>query len=400
MARFQTLSDIDVAGRRVFVRADLNVPMQDGHVTDATRIAGAAQTVDELANAGGRVLVASHFGRPKGIPNPNLSLRPLAEVLSDHLNGRPVTFVEGVADVSAGQAMADSEPGQVFLMENLRFDAGEEANEPGFVSRLAGLADLYVDDAFSCAHRIHASIVGVAERLPAAAGRLMQRELEMLGRVLNDPERPIAALVGGSKISTKLAVLEHLVEHVDHLIVGGAMANTFMTAKGLAVGTSLCEVNMIDTALAVLAIAEAKGCRVALPVDVTVADSLQNGATAVQVSSDAVPDRQMILDIGCESVVALKEILAGCHTLVWNGPLGAFEFKPFDRGTTAVAQAAAELTQSGKLLSVAGGGDTVAALAHAEVTNKMSYISTAGGAFLEWLEGRPLPGVEVLRLDR
>ena len=399
MTSFSTLDDLDVAGQRVFVRTDLNVPVQNGEVSDRTRIVAAATTIGEIADKGGRVLVTSHFGRPKGKASPELSLQPLANVLSECLNGRPVTFVGGVADDGAVQAMASSRPGDVLLMENVRFDPGEETNAPDFIERLAALADIYIGDAFSCSHRAHASIVGVADRLPSAAGRLMQRELEMLGKALETPQRPMAALVGGNKISTKLAVLENLVERVDRLIIGGAMANTFLAAQGVTVGTSLCEPDMADTALGVVAAAKEQDCQLILPVDATIAKKLESGVAAHHVAIDEIPADQMILDIGPRTATALEATLRDCRTLVWNGPLGAFEFAPFDEGTSAVAKAAAALTKDGDLLTVAGGGDTVAALAQAGVAEEFSYISTAGGAFLEWLEGRTLPGVAALERD-
>jgi len=397
MPQFRTLDDLDVAGRRVLVRTDLNVPMADGRITDTTRIERTAQTIRDLADRGARVVVLSHLGRPKGNPDPALSLRPIADALANAV-GRPVAFANDCVGEAAEAAVAALADGEVALLENLRFHAGEEANDQGLADQLAGLGDFYVDDAFSCAHRAHASTDGVARRLKSAAGRLMQVELESLGRALDDPARPLAALVGGAKISTKLDVLVHLAGRVDMLIVGGAMANTFLQAQGIDVGRSLSEPDMGATALKVMETARGAGCDIVLPSDVVVAGELAPGTASRAVGLDEVGPDDMILDIGSRSAADLERRLATVKTLVWNGPLGAFEFPPFDAATNQVALAAARLTQSGDLLSVAGGGDTVAALAGAGVVDDFSYVSTAGGAFLEWLEGRTLPGVAALAI--
>ncbi len=397
MATFRTLDDLDPAGRRVLVRVDLNVPMRDGAVSDATRIERVAPTLAELAERGGRVIVLSHFGRPKGKVTPSMSLAPLAEPLSDALGGRAVGFAEDCVGAPAEAAAAALGDGEVLLLENLRFHAGEEKNDPDFAAALAKLGEAYVNDAFSAAHRAHASVVGVAKLLPAYAGRLMQAELEALDAALENPARPVAAVIGGAKISTKLALLGHLVGRVEMLVIGGGMANTFLAAKGVAVGRSLCEHEMADTAREIMADAEARGCALILPSDAVVATRFEAGAPREVVAIDAVPDDAMILDIGPDSARAIAERLAEARTVVWNGPLGAFELDGFDAGTTAVARAVARLTETRGLVSVAGGGDTVAALAKAGTIENFTYISTAGGAFLEWLEGRELPGVAALR---
>jgi len=397
MARFRTIDELQVQGRRVLVRADLNVPMRDGAVTDATRIERLVPTLESLIERGGRVIVISHFGRPKGRVVAELSLRPLAAVLGAALGGRPVAFASDCVGPEAAAVVDRLEDGQVALLENLRFHPGEEANDPGFAAGLAALADLYVDDAFSTAHRAHASNAAVAALLPAAAGRLMAAELDALGAALDHPERPVAAVVGGAKVSTKLQVLGNLIDKVDSLIIGGAMANTFLHAMGMDVGRSLCETEMADQARGILAAADEGGCEVLLPADAVVAKTLSGEGGHRTVPVAAVPADTMILDIGPDTARALGAVLARCRTLVWNGPLGAFEHPPFDAGTTAVARTAAELTRGGRLRSIAGGGDTVAALSHADVIDDFSYVSTAGGAFLEWLEGKELPGVAALR---
>jgi len=399
MAAFRTIDGLDLAGKRVLVRADLNVPMQDGRITDATRIERVATTIAELADKGARVVVLSHFGRPKG-RDLTQSLAPLAPALEKALGGRKVAFANDCIGPEAEEAVAALAPGAILLLENTRFHAGEEANDPGFARALAKLGDLYVNDAFSAAHRAHASTEGLAHLLPSAAGRLMQAELEALSRALEAPERPVAAIVGGAKVSTKLAMLDHLLDKVDVLVIGGAMANTFLLALGTPVGKSLVERDLVAEARKILAQANDKGCEIALPSDAVIAARLEPGAASETVPVTAVPDDRMILDIGPATVDALAARLADCRTLVWNGPLGAFEIKPFDAGTVTVAQAAAALTRAGRLVTVAGGGDTVAALAAAGVEDQFTYVSTAGGAFLEWLEGRELPGVAALKAAR
>ncbi|HKU94473.1 MAG TPA: phosphoglycerate kinase [Vineibacter sp.] len=395
MPAFKTIDDIAPAGKRVLIRVDLNVPMEHGKVTDMTRIERVAPTIAELADKGAKVVVLSHFGRPGGKVVPEMSLKALVEPLAATLK-RPVSFTENAVGSLAQQAVSGLKNGDVLLLENLRFHKEEEKNEQGFIDQLAALGDIYVNDAFSCAHRAHASTEGIANRMPAVAGRLMQAELEALDKALGAPRRPVAALVGGAKVSTKLELLGNLVGKVDRLIIGGGMANTFLHAQGINVGKSLCEKDLADTAREILGKAAAAKCKVLLPVDAVVAGEFKAGTASRTVDVAAVPDDQMILDIGPKSIAMLNSDLAQCATLVWNGPLGAFEVAPFDTGTTAVAREAAALTQAGKLLSVAGGGDTVAALAHAGVDEKFSYVSTAGGAFLEWMEGKTLPGVAAL----
>lgn len=395
MSEFKTIDSEQVSGKRVLVRIDLNVPMKNGKVTDATRIERAAPTLKELADKGARVIVLSHFGRPDGKRVPEMSLKPLVEPLSKAL-GKPVAFAEDCVGPQAEAAVKELQPGAVLLLENLRFHKEEEKNDKGFVDQLSTLGDIYVNDAFSAAHRAHASTEGVAHRLPALAGRLMQAELEALHKALGHPKRPVVALVGGAKVSTKLDLLGNLVGKVDKLIIGGGMANTFLQAQGIKVGKSLSEKDLAKTALEILDKAKAAKCEVLLPVDVVVAAEFKAGAASKVVDANACPDDQMILDVGPRSVAQYEEHVRASSTLVWNGPLGAFEIKPFDAGTLALARTAAELTQAGKLLSVAGGGDTVAALAAAGVEDKFSYVSTAGGAFLEWMEGKTLPGVAAL----
>jgi phosphoglycerate kinase len=392
---FKTLDDLDVSGKHVLVRVDLNVPMKGGKVTDATRIERAAPTLGELAARGARVIVLSHFGRPDGKRVPEMSLKPLVEPLSRAL-GKPVAFAEDCIGPLAEEAVRGLKPGEVLLLENLRFHKEEEMNDAGFIDKLSVLGDVYVNDAFSAAHRAHASTEGLANRLPAAAGRLMQTELEALDKALGNPKRPVCAVVGGAKVSTKLDLLGNLVGRVDKLIIGGGMANTFLHAQGIKVGKSLSENDLAPTALDILAKAKAANCKVLLPVDAVVAPEFRANAPHQVVDVNACPDDQMILDIGPKSTALYVAELDDCATLVWNGPLGAFEMKPFDAGTVALAEAVARLTSAGKLLSVAGGGDTVAALAAAGVEEKFSYVSTAGGAFLEWMEGKTLPGVAAL----
>ena len=396
MPSFRTLDGVDVAGKRVLVRVDLNVPMQDGAVTDATRIERAAATLEELIGKRAKVVALAHFGRPKGKAESSMSLAPLVKPLSRALGGADVRFAPDCVGPLA-HAVVDALPdGGIALLENLRFHAGEEKGDPAFADQLASLGDLYVNDAFSVSHRAHASVTGLAERLPAYAGRLMQAELEALEAALGGAERPTAALIGGAKVSSKLAVLGHVLDRVDALVIGGGMANTFLNAQGKPVGRSLCEHDLADTARGIMAKARDKGVEILLPVDAVVAKELKAGAATRTVGVDAVEPDDMILDIGPKSAEAVGERLGRCRTLLWNGPLGAFEVEPFDRGTDAVARRAAELTRAGALKTVAGGGDTVAALAHAGVEEAFSYVSTAGGAFLEWLEGKDLPGVAAL----
>lgn len=390
------MDGLEVRGKRTLVRVDLNVPMADGKVTDATRIERLAPTITELADKGARIILMSHFGRPKGKPDPRDSLRAVVPALETALGGRRVAFVADCVGPAAEAAAAALKPGEILLLENTRFHPGEEANDPGFAQALAKLGDLYIDDAFSAAHRAHASTEGVAHLLPAAAGRLMQRELEALSRAFETRHRPVAALLGGAKVSTKLDLLSHLLAKVDVLAIGGAMANTLLAARGIGVGRSLVEREMIGVAKDFLATAREAGKSPLLPVDAVVAPALKRGAHATTVPIDRVPADQMILDIGPATAAAIEGKLGECHTLVWNGPLGAFETEPFDRGTVDVARRVATLTRAAGLVSIAGGGDTVAALAKAGVTDDLTYVSTAGGAFLEWLEGRTLPGIAVL----
>ena len=394
---FRTLDDLgDLTGKRVLVRADLNVPMANGAVADDSRLRAAMPTIAELADKHAVVIVLSHFGRPRRGPDPSLSLGPVVPALAAVL-GRPVTFVADQDLARAAADVAGLAPGSIVVLENMRFNPGEEANDPAYVAALARLGDLYVNDAFSAAHRAHASTEGLAHVLPAYSGRAMQAELAALERALGRPEHPVAAVVGGAKVSSKLDVLTHLVAKVDHLIIGGGMANTFLAARGVAVGMSLCEHDLTDVVRDILARAEAARCTVHLPYDVVVAEKFEANAPHRTANVHDVRAAEMILDIGPAAVEALADVLKTCRTLVWNGPLGAFELTPFDAATVALARTAAALTQAGGLVSVAGGGDTVAALNHAGATDGFSYVSTAGGAFLEWMEGQPLPGVEALR---
>ncbi|MEZ5708808.1 MAG: phosphoglycerate kinase [Blastomonas sp.] len=393
---FRTLDDMgDIRNKRVLVRVDLNVPMQDGAVSDDTRLRAAAPTLLELADRGAKVFVLSHFGRPKGVADPKYSLTQLVPALS-HVLGRPVEFLDG----SAGQIIAvqgmKMPSGTICVLENTRFHPGEETNDASLVEQMAKLGDVYVNDAFSAAHRAHASTAGLAGDMPAFAGRAMERELKALETALGNPEHPVAAVVGGAKVSTKLDVLTNLVGKVDHLIIGGGMANTFLAARGVDVGKSLCEHDLADTANAILDAADASGCTVHLPYDVVVAREFAANAANRTVNVHEVAADEMILDIGEAAVEALSDVLKTCRTLIWNGPMGAFEIEPFDRATVALARTAAALTREGSLVSVAGGGDTVAALNHAGVADDFSFVSTAGGAFLEWMEGRELPGVQAL----
>ena len=390
MSGIRTLDGVDVAGKRVLVRGDLNVPVQDGRVTDTTRIDRLAPTVRELAGKKAKVILLSHFGRPKG-RDPKESLEQLVPTISKQL-GLKVAFAGDCVGPEAESAVAALKDGEVLLLENLRFHKGEEKNEPDFVAGLARLGDLYVDDAFSAAHRAHASISGITEKLPAYAGRGMEAELTALDKALGNPAHPVAALVGGAKISTKLDLLSNLVGKVDLLVLGGGMANTFLAARGVKMGKSLVEAEMLDQARAIEATAKQKGCTILLPVDALVAEKFGPGH-AETVSVNAIPDDRMMLDIGPASVENVIAKLKTCKTIVWNGPMGAFEIQPFDTGTVAVARAVAGLTKNGTLVSIGGGGDTVAALGAAGVENDFTYISTAGGAFLEWMEGKVLPGV-------
>jgi phosphoglycerate kinase len=390
---FRTLDEIgDVRGKRVLVRGDLNVPMADGAVTDDTRLRATLATVGELADNGAIVLVLAHFGRPKGQRNPTMSLALVTRPY-EHVLGRPVRFVDWDG---ATEAVAMMQPGDVAVLENTRFFAGEEANDPATVETIAALGDLYVNDAFSAAHRAHASTEGLSRRLPAFAGRAMEAELDALDKALGAPEHPVAAVVGGAKVSSKLDVLRHLVARVDHLIIGGGMANTFLAARGVDVGKSLCEHELTGIAEEILDAADRAGCTVHLPYDVVVAREFRENPPTRTVNVHEVAADEMILDIGPAATEALGDVLKTCRTLVWNGPLGAFETQPFDAATVALARTAAALTVDGSLVSVAGGGDTVAALNHAGVADSFTYVSTAGGAFLEWMEGRELPGVAAL----
>jgi len=392
---YRTLDDLDVAGKRVLVRLDLNVPMKGGQITDATRIERQAPTVRELSEKGARVILLSHFERPGGKVVPAMSLKPVAAALSQAI-GRPVAFAQDCIGPTAEEAVAKLKDGEVLLLENTRFHKGEEQNDPEFAKALAKLGDIYVNDAFSAAHRAHASTEGIAHPLPCAAGRSMQAELSHLEKALHDPERPLMAVVGGAKISTKIDLLENLVGKVNVLVIGGAMANTFLAAQGHAIGRSLAEKDQFATARRIMAKAEGFGAKIMLPTDVVVARELKPNTAARIAGIDGVDEDDMILDVGPRTIQNFGRALDKMKTVVWNGPFGAFETPPFDRGTVAAAKAVAERTRDGKLLSVAGGGDTVAALAAAGVAEDFSYVSTAGGAFLEWLEGRTLPGVAAL----
>ena len=393
---FKTLDDMgDVQGKRVLVREDLNVPMADGRVTDDTRLRATIATVTELADKGAIVLILAHFGRPKGQRNPEFSLAMLTQPYSDVL-GRPVRFIDDVAGEAAEAAVATLNPGDIAILENTRFHAGEEKNDPELAAQIAKLGDLYVNDAFSAAHRAPVPTEGLARALPAFAGRAMEAELDALEKALGNPEHPVAAVVGGAKVSTKLAVLKHLVGKVDHLIIGGGMANTFLAARGVDVGKSLCEHDLTGTAEEILDAADKAGCTVHLPYDVVVAKEFKPNPATRTVNVHEVAADEMILDLGPNAVEALGDVLKNCRTLVWNGPLGAFETPPFDMATVALAKTAAALTQDGSLVSVAGGGDTVAALNQAGVGTQFTFVSTAGGAFLEWMEGQDLPGVAAL----
>ncbi len=394
---FKTLDDMgDVAGKRVLVREDLNVPMAAGRITDDTRLRATLPTVTELADRGAIVLILAHFGRPKGQRNAEMSLQMIVDPYADLL-GRAVAFVDDCAGDAAAAVVATLEPGSIAILENTRFHAGEEQNDPALVAAMATLGDLYVNDAFSAAHRAHASTAGIAHALPAFAGRAMEAELDALEQALGNPEHPVAAVVGGAKVSTKLDVLKHLVGKVDHLIIGGGMANTFLAARGVDVGKSLCEHDLASVADEIMAAAERANCTVHLPYDVVVAKEFRADPPIRTVNVHEVAADEMILDVGPAAVESLGDVLKNCRTLVWNGPMGAFETPPFDTATVSLARTAAALTQDGSLVSVAGGGDTVAALNQAGVADDFTFVSTAGGAFLEWMEGRELPGVAALR---
>lgn len=396
MSAFRTLDHVDVKGKRVLVRVDLNVPVENGVVSDATRIERMAPAMTEIADKGGKVILLSHFGRPKG-RDPKDSLKPVAAEVA-HIIKRPIRFVADCIGDAPARAISAMHPGDIICLENTRFHPGEEKNDPAFVDALAKLGDIYVNDAFSVSHRAHASTEGIAHRLPAYAGRTLQAELEAFEKALEKPARPVAAIVGGAKISTKLDLLGNLLAKVETLVIGGAMANTFLLALDKRVGRSLVERDLVETAQTIMDQAKAAQREIVLPVDVVVAEKFEAHAPSRVVDVDHVGDNDMILDIGPRSVEQVVSVLARAKTLVWNGPFGAFEMEPFDTGTVEVAEAAAELTTAGKLVSIAGGGDTVAALNVAGVTERLSYVSTAGGAFLEWLEGKALPGVEVLRI--
>ncbi len=392
---WKTLDDMDLAGKVVLTRVDINVPVENGTVTDDTRIRRIVPTIRDILEKGGKPVLLAHFGRPKGQRVPEMSLEIVRPALEAAL-GVPVRFSPETVGPEARKAIDALPEGEVLLLENTRFHPGETKNDPAFADALAALGDVYVNDAFSTAHRAHASTEGLARRLPAAAGRLMEAELKALEAALGNPERPVTAVVGGAKVSTKLDLLKNLVGKVDNLVIGGGMANTFLAAQGIDVGKSLCEHEMADTARAILEEAEAKGCRIILPVDVVVAREFRAGAESETVPADACPADAMILDAGPKTVEEIAEVFGNSKTLIWNGPLGAFEIEPFDRATNAAAKRAAELTRAGRLVSVAGGGDTVAALNKAGVADDFTYVSTAGGAFLEWMEGKELPGVAAL----
>ena len=397
MSAFRTLDQADVKGKRVLLRVDLNLPMENGKISDATRIERIVPTIKELTSKGARVILLAHFGRPKNGPDAENSLQPIAAALPEHL-GAPVAFASDCIGPVAEAAVAKLHDGEILLLENTRFHKAEEKNDAAFVVALAKLGDLYVNDAFSAAHRAHASTEGLAHVLPAFAGRGMQAELEALTKALETPNRPVAAIVGGAKVSTKLELLGNLSKKVDFIIIGGGMANTFLAAQGAKVGKSLCEHDLVGTALEMIAQAKAAKCEIVLPSDVVVAKEFKAHAASRVTDAQHVADDEMILDAGPASVAAVEKILGTCKTLVWNGPFGAFELQPFDAATNAVAKAAAELTKKGALVTVAGGGDTVSALNQSGAAESFTYISTAGGAFLEWLEGKVLPGVEALRI--
>ena len=395
MSNFRTLDDADVKGKRVLVRVDLNVPMDSGRVTDTTRLERIAPTITEISDKGGKVILLAHFGRPKGRDAKD-SLKPVAAELAKVIK-RDVAFAEDCIGEPAEKAVAALKDGDILCLENTRFHKEEEKNDPAFVAQLAKLGDLWVNDAFSAAHRAHASTEGLGHKLPAYAGRTMQAELDALNKALDAPTKPVIAIIGGAKVSTKIDLLENLVKKVDALVIGGGMANTFLHAQGINVGKSLAEKDLAPTALRILEKAEAANCAIILPVDAVVAYHFEANAPSHAYGLDAIPADGMILDVGPQSIERIHAAIDDAATLVWNGPVGAFELTPFDRGTVVAAKYAAQRTKLGKLVSVAGGGDTVAALNHAGVGGDFTYVSTAGGAFLDWMEGKPLPGVEVLR---
>jgi phosphoglycerate kinase len=396
LSRIRTIDGVDVRGKRALIRVDLNVPIEDGKVADDTRIKRVLPTIEKLARDGAKVVVLSHMGRPKGVANPETSLKPVAEKMQELMPGTTVSFIGDCIGEEVKRALAALKPGDVAVLENLRFYPGEEKNHPVFAKQLASQGDIYVNDAFSSAHRANASIDAIADLLPSYAGLLMMAEIKALGEALEQPERPVMAIVGGAKVSTKIEVLLNLAARVDQLVVGGGMANTFLKAKGVEIGRSFCEPEFTDTAKDILDRAKQSGCEIVLPSDAVVAKELKDGADWQVVPIDAVPADAMILDVGPQSLADLKRRVGTVKTVLWNGPLGAFEIAPFGEGTFALAREVARLTKEGKLISVAGGGDTVRALNEAGVADDLSYVSTAGGAFLEWLEGKALPGVVAL----
>jgi phosphoglycerate kinase len=392
---FRTLDDVDVKGKRVLLRVDLNVPMENGRVTDTTRLERVSPTIAEISGKGGKVILLAHLGRPKG-RDPKESLKPVADALSQVM-GKPVRFAEDCVGDVAQKAVAAMKDGDILCLENTRFHKEEEKNDPAFVDELAKLGDIWVNDAFSAAHRAHASTEGLGHKLPAYAGRTMQAELDALGKALESPTKPVIAIIGGAKVSTKIDLLQNLVSKVDALVIGGGMANTFLHAQGVGIGKSLAEKELAATALRIIEKADAANCAIILPVDAVVAYHFSANAPSHAYGLDAIPVEGMILDVGPQSIARIHAAIDDAATLVWNGPLGAFEMTPFDHGTVAAARHAAKRTKARKLVSVAGGGDTVAALNQAGIAGDFTYVSTAGGAFLEWMEGKPLPGVQVLR---
>lgn len=396
MATLPTLDTLPVSGKTVLVRLDLNVPMKAGRVLDDTRIRRIIPTLQYLVERDAKVVILSHLGRPEGKYDPSASLAPLVDALSELLWDRPVKFSPDCVGPTAKMAVSSLQPGDIMLMENLRFHAAEENNDAAFAKDMASLGDYYVNDAFSCSHRAHASIVGLAQHLPGAAGRLLEEEVTALTRVLSAPEKPVCAVVGGSKVSTKLDLLGNLAAKVDYLVIGGAMANTFLAAQGYSLGASRLEADMVETAARILKDAHSQGCEIVLPGDVVAASAFEAHADNVICAVDAIPATHMILDIGPESLVAVMQVLAKSKTFLWNGPVGAYETLPFDASSVVIARTVAGLTRAGKIHSVAGGGDTVAVLSHAGLSDTFSYLSTAGGAFLEWLEGKELPGIAAL----